>query len=132
MYPQRSRMVRQTLRLGLVVTLIVLAASACGSGGDAKGGAEEAATIKTVAGDGGEQLGDGGPATEAGFCGPRCGRSLHRRYVQLPNPGSWLGELMSRCARPSENGVLGLRRRAWLYSPKCLEGVYSKTCSFRA
>ncbi len=70
MYPQRRSMVRQTLRLGLVVTLVVLAASACGSGGDAKGGAEEAATMKTVAGDGGEQLGDGGPATEAGLCGP--------------------------------------------------------------
>jgi sugar lactone lactonase YvrE len=70
MYSQR-RMVRQALalRLGLVVTLIVLAMSACGGGG-AKDSSEEAATIKTVAGDGGTQLGDGGPATAAGFCGP--------------------------------------------------------------
>jgi sugar lactone lactonase YvrE len=68
MYPQRTRMVRQTLRLGLVVTLVILALSACESGG-AKGSAEEA-TMKTVVGDGGEQLGDGGPAIEAGFCGP--------------------------------------------------------------
>jgi len=55
------RMVMQALRLGLVVTLLVLAMSACGGG---------PATMKTVAGDGGEQLGDGGPATEAGFCWP--------------------------------------------------------------
>jgi sugar lactone lactonase YvrE len=60
MYPQR-RMVRQALRLGLVVTLVVLAVSACGG---------DAATLKTVAGDGGEQLGDGGPAKSAGFCWP--------------------------------------------------------------
>jgi sugar lactone lactonase YvrE len=69
MYPQ-IRIVRQALRLGLVVTLAVLAASACGDGGGAKDPAEEAATLKTVAGDGGLQLGDGGPATEAGMCGP--------------------------------------------------------------
>jgi sugar lactone lactonase YvrE len=68
-YPQ-TRMVRQILRVGLVVTLVVLAASACGGGSSARDGAEKAATIKTVAGDGGSQLGDGGPATEAGFCGP--------------------------------------------------------------
>jgi len=68
MYPQR-RMVRQILRLGLVVTLVVLAASACGGGSSARDGAEKAATIKTVAGDGGSQLGDGGPATKAAFCG---------------------------------------------------------------
>jgi sugar lactone lactonase YvrE len=68
-YPQRRRSVRQILRLGLVVTLVVLAASACGGGSSAKDGSEKAATIKTVAGDGGEQLGDGGPATKAGFCG---------------------------------------------------------------
>jgi len=71
MYPQR-RMVRQILMLGLVVTLVVLAASACAGG--AKDGAEEASKPKpeltTVAGDGGSQLGDGGPATEAKFCGP--------------------------------------------------------------
>jgi sugar lactone lactonase YvrE len=68
-YPQ-TRMVRQILRLGLVVTLVVLAASACGGGSSAKDGSEKAATIKTVAGDGGSQLGDGGPATEAGLCDP--------------------------------------------------------------
>src|SRR5215212_9351374 len=68
MYPQR-RMVRQILRLGLVVTLVVLAASACGGGSSAKDGSQKPATIKTVAGDGGSQLGDGGPATKAGICG---------------------------------------------------------------
>ena len=67
MYPLR-RMVRHTLAAVLLAALVVLAASACGGGG-AKNGPEEAATMKTVAGDGGEQLGDGGPATEAGFCG---------------------------------------------------------------
>ncbi len=66
MYPQRS-MSRQALELGLVA-LIVFALSACAGG--AKDGAEKAATMKTVVGDGGEQLGDGGPATEAGFCRP--------------------------------------------------------------
>src|SRR5215204_7037725 len=66
-YPQ-TRMVRQTLRLGLVA-LVVLAASACGGGSSARDGSEKAATIKTVAGDGGSQLGDGGPATKAAFCG---------------------------------------------------------------
>jgi hypothetical protein len=59
MYPHR--MVRQAFRLGLVVTLVILALSACGGG---------PTTMKTVAGDGGEQLGDGGPATKAGFCWP--------------------------------------------------------------
>src|SRR3712207_3013710 len=34
MYPRRSRMVRQALRLGLVVTIVVLAMSACGGGGE--------------------------------------------------------------------------------------------------
>jgi sugar lactone lactonase YvrE len=62
-YPQR-RMVKQTLRLGLVVTLVVLAASACGGGSSSKDGSEKAATMKTVVGDGGEQLGNGGPAME--------------------------------------------------------------------
>jgi sugar lactone lactonase YvrE len=68
MYPQRRRMLRQAFRLGLLVTLVVLALSACGSG--AKDRAEEAATLKTVAGNGQtvSELGDGGPATEAGFC----------------------------------------------------------------
>jgi trimeric autotransporter adhesin len=67
MYPP-IRIVRQSLRLGLVV-LVVFALSACGGG--AKNGAEKASKpeLTTVAGDGGEQLGDGGPATEAGFCG---------------------------------------------------------------
>jgi trimeric autotransporter adhesin len=55
------RMLRQILMLGLMLTLIVLALSACGG---------EPAAIQTVAGDGGERLGDGGPATEAGFCWP--------------------------------------------------------------
>jgi hypothetical protein len=71
MYPQR-RMSRQALGLGLVA-LIVLTVSACGGGSGAKGRAAEEASkpkLTTVAGDGGEQLGDGGPATEAGFCGP--------------------------------------------------------------
>ena len=69
MYPHRRRIVRQTLRLGLVV-LVVFVLSACGGGG-AKNGAEKASKpeLTTVAGDGGKQLGDGGPATEAGFCG---------------------------------------------------------------
>jgi hypothetical protein len=67
MYPHR-RMVRQALGLGMVV-LVVFALSACGGGG-AKDEAERVATMKTVVGDGGEQLGDGGPATEAGLCGP--------------------------------------------------------------
>src|SRR5215211_1535601 len=70
MYPQRRRMVKKALSMGLVVTLIVLAASACGGGSSAKDSREEPATIKTVAGDGGSQLGDGGPATEAGLCDP--------------------------------------------------------------
>jgi sugar lactone lactonase YvrE len=72
MYPQRTRMVRQALELGLV-TLIVLTVSACGGGSGGKGRAAEEASkpeLTTVAGDGREQLGDGGPATEAGFCGP--------------------------------------------------------------
>src|SRR5918994_4922175 len=68
MCPQ-SRLVRQVLRPGLMVTLVVLVLSACGGSG-ANDRAEEAATMKTVAGDGGEQLGDSSPATEAGLCGP--------------------------------------------------------------
>jgi sugar lactone lactonase YvrE len=60
-------LVRQALRL-VLVALVVLALSACAGG--AKDRAEGAATMKTVVGDGGSQLGDGGPATEAGLCGP--------------------------------------------------------------
>jgi hypothetical protein len=67
-------LVRQAFRLGLLVALVVLAVSACGGGSGAKDGAEEASKpepeLTTVAGDGGSQLGDGGPVTEAGFCGP--------------------------------------------------------------
>src|SRR5215211_3351105 len=55
---------KQALQLVMLVALIALALSACG----AKDRPEEA-TLKTVAGDGGSQLGDGGPATKAGFCG---------------------------------------------------------------
>jgi hypothetical protein len=47
-----QRMVRQAFRLGLAVTLVVLALSGYGGGvGDDSPG--EAATMKTVAGDGG-------------------------------------------------------------------------------
>jgi sugar lactone lactonase YvrE len=67
-------LVRQAFRVELLVALVVLAVSACGGGSGAKDGAEEASKPKpeltTVAGDGGSQLGDGGPVTEAGFCGP--------------------------------------------------------------
>jgi sugar lactone lactonase YvrE len=66
-YPQ-IRMVRHGLRAALLAALVVFALGACGGGG-AKDGAEKAATIKTVAGDGGSHLGDSGPATEAAFCG---------------------------------------------------------------
>ena len=70
MYPQRRRMGSNALTAALLVALVAFALSACGGGGGAKDGAAKAATIKTVAGDGGSHLGDGGPATEAGFCGP--------------------------------------------------------------
>jgi sugar lactone lactonase YvrE len=63
-------LVRQAFRVELLVALVVLAVSACGGGSSANDGSEKAATIKTVAGDGGSQLGDGGPAKSAGLCGP--------------------------------------------------------------
>src|SRR5215213_1831041 len=63
-------LVRQAFRVELLVALVVLAASACGGGSSAKDGAEKPATMETVSGDGGEQLGDGGPAKSAGLCGP--------------------------------------------------------------
>jgi sugar lactone lactonase YvrE len=63
-------LVRQAFRVELLVALVVLAVSACGGGSSAKDGAEKAATMETVSGDGGEQLGDGGPAKSAGLCGP--------------------------------------------------------------
>jgi sugar lactone lactonase YvrE len=63
---------RYFLRLGVLGALFALAVSACGGGGG-NHRPEEASNPKpeltTVAG-GGEQLGDGGPATSAGLCGP--------------------------------------------------------------
>jgi len=63
-------LVRQALRVELLVALVVLAPSACGGGSSANDGSEKPATMETVSGDGGEQLGDGGPAKSAGLCGP--------------------------------------------------------------
>jgi hypothetical protein len=63
-------LVRQAFRVKLLVALVVLAVSACGGGSSAEDGAEKAATMETVSGDGEEQLGDGGPAKSAGLCGP--------------------------------------------------------------
>src|SRR5215212_6603184 len=63
-------LVRQAFRVELLVALVVLAVSACGGGSSAKDGAEKAATMETVSGDGGSHLGDGGPAKSAGLCGP--------------------------------------------------------------
>jgi sugar lactone lactonase YvrE len=63
-------LVRQAFRVELLVALVVLAVSACGGGSSANDGSEKAATMETVSGDGGEQLGDGGPAKSAGLCGP--------------------------------------------------------------
>jgi sugar lactone lactonase YvrE len=63
---QRSAsLMRLTLGVGMVL-LVLGVLTACGGGGSA----EKAPTLKTVAGDGGSQLGDGGPATNAGLCGP--------------------------------------------------------------
>jgi NHL repeat len=89
MYPQR-RLVRQALRPGLLVTLVVLVLSACGGGG-AEDRAEEAATMKTVVGDGGEQLGDGGPATEAGLCGPNDVALDPSRNMYISDGGFYCG-----------------------------------------
>jgi sugar lactone lactonase YvrE len=55
------------LTLGVGIWLLVLGGLTACSGG---GSAQKAPTLKTVAGDGGQQLGDGGPATKAGLCGP--------------------------------------------------------------
>jgi hypothetical protein len=85
MYPKRTRMVRQALGLGLVI-LVVFALSACGGAG-AKDGAERAATMKTVVGDGGEQLGDGGPATKAGFCGTSDVTLDHKGNIYIADGG---------------------------------------------
>src|SRR5829696_1732009 len=63
-------LVRQAFRVELLVALVVLAVSACGGGSSANDGAEKAATMETVSGDGGSHLGDGGPAKSAGLCGP--------------------------------------------------------------
>src|SRR5829696_5746662 len=63
-------LVRQAFRVELLVALVVLAVSACGGGSSANDGSEKPATMETVSGDGGEQLGDGGPAKSAGLCGP--------------------------------------------------------------
>ena len=61
----RPALMRLTLGAG-VLLLVLGALTACGAGGSA----EKAPTMKTVAGDGGSQLGDGGPTTKAGLCGP--------------------------------------------------------------
>jgi hypothetical protein len=61
----RPASMRVTLGMGMVL-LVLGVITACGGGGSA----QKAATLKTVAGDGGSQLGDGGPATKAGLCGP--------------------------------------------------------------
>jgi sugar lactone lactonase YvrE len=60
-----ASLMRLTLGVGMVL-LVLGVLTACGGGGSA----EKAPTLKTVAGDGGSQLGDGGPATNAGLCGP--------------------------------------------------------------
>ena len=61
----RPALMRLNLGVGMVL-LVLGGVTACGWGGSS----EKAATLKTVAGDGGSQLGDGGPATKAGLCGP--------------------------------------------------------------
>ena len=61
----RPALLRVTLGVGMLL-LVLGVVTACGADGSAK----KAATLTTVAGDGGTQLGDGGPATKAGLCGP--------------------------------------------------------------
>jgi sugar lactone lactonase YvrE len=46
-----------------------VALAGCGAMGGPEEASEPKPELTTVAGDGGEQLGDGGPATKAGFCG---------------------------------------------------------------
>jgi sugar lactone lactonase YvrE len=62
---QRPVLMRLTIGVGMVL-LVLGVVTACGGGGSA----EKAAILETVAGDGGSKLGDGGPATSAGLCGP--------------------------------------------------------------
>jgi trimeric autotransporter adhesin len=90
-------LVRQAFRLGMLVILVVLAVSTCGGGG-AKNRAEETANMKTVVGDGGEQLGDGGPATEAGLCAPT--------DVALDASGNmYISDMGVYCSGPGGNTV---------------------------
>jgi sugar lactone lactonase YvrE len=95
MYP--LRMVQLVLRLGLLATLIALAENACGGGG-AKDSLEEAATMNTVAGDGGPQLEDGGSATAAGFCGPNAVALDAAGNMYISNGGVY-------CSGPDGNTV---------------------------
>lgn len=66
---RRSMVLLSTMSIAVLLICGVVLAG-CG----AMGGSEEASKPKpeltTVAGDGGSQLGDGGPATKAGLCGP--------------------------------------------------------------
>src|SRR5215208_7033710 len=75
----------------LLSTMSIAVLLICGvelAGCGAMGGPEEASKPKpeltTVAGDGGSQLGDGGPAKSAGFCGPNDVCVRHgRKHVHL-------------------------------------------------
>jgi sugar lactone lactonase YvrE len=58
-------LMKLTLGVGMLLSAFGVL-TACGGGGSA----EKAPTLKTVAGDGGQRLGDGGLATKAGLCGP--------------------------------------------------------------
>jgi sugar lactone lactonase YvrE len=56
--------------MSIAVLLICgVALAGCGAMGGPEGASEPKPELTTVAGDGGEQLGDGGPATKAAFCG---------------------------------------------------------------